>query len=272
MNKNILTVLGIIAIGVFLGITIVGMQIRVLTFNKLLQQQQEILTILKHQQDDLDKLAQAKPQGNMDLAALGALLGGDPKKQAPAAANVPPAPPSDDFSKVYTIPADHSPVRGNKKAPVTIVEFMDFQCPFCSRFHAPVSETLKAYPDKVNYIVKNYPLSFHPQARPAAKAAFAAGEQGKYFEMVDALLENNTRLNDETFKELAQKLGLNVEKFMTDYKDKDAQWEQYIKADMALANQSDVRGTPTFFMNGHKTNARDLEGFKQEIDGILNKK
>ncbi len=79
-------------------------------------------------------------------------------------------------------------------------------------------------------------------------------------------------MSDDTFKELAGKLGLNVDKFMKDYKDKDAQWEQYIQADMKLAEQVDVRGTPTFFLNGRKTNARDAQGFKQEIDAILNKK
>src|SRR3989338_2850142 len=90
-----------------------------------------------------------------------------------------PQVPDEDYSKAYEIPVAHSPVRGVKNAPITIVEFADFQCPFCSRFHTPILEVLKAYPDKVNYMLKNFPLPFHPEARPAAKAAFAAGEQGK---------------------------------------------------------------------------------------------
>ena len=273
MSKKILSIFGIIAVGIFIGVTVAGMQIRVITFNTLLRQQTEILTTLKKQQEALDQLTKADhqgPQGNVDWNALLGAAKNAPSNVPPPAQ--PPQPQGEDFSKVYNIPQDHSPLKGKKSAPVTIVEFVDFQCPFCARFHAPVVETLSAYPDKVNYILKNFPLSFHPQSRPAAKAALAAGEQGKYYEMVDALLENNTRLSEETFKELAGKLGLNVKNFLKDYKDKDAQWEQYIQADMKLADQVDVRGTPTFYINGHKTNARDLQSFKQEIDGILNKK
>ncbi|HQP09915.1 MAG TPA: thioredoxin domain-containing protein [Candidatus Omnitrophota bacterium] len=178
------------------------------------------------------------------------------------------APPPEDTT-VYEIAIAHSPVRGSKNAPVTIVEFVDFQCPFCARFHQPILDVLKAYPDKVNYILKNFPLSFHPEAKPAAKAAFAAGEQGKYWEMADALLENNRELTEEKFKEIAGTLGLNVEKFMNDYKNKDAQWEQYIQSDMDLGQQVNVQGTPTFYLNGKKTRSRDLNSFKVEIDAIL---
>ena len=181
-----------------------------------------------------------------------------------------PEPPSEDFTKVHEIPVAHSPVRGNKDAPITIVEFVDFQCPFCGRFHPPVLEVLKAYPDKVKYILKNFPLPFHPQALPAAKAAFAAGEQGKYFEMVDAILADNSNLGEEKFKELAKKIGLNVDKFTKDLAEKDAQWQQWITADMELVEKVDVRGTPTFFLNGRKTMSRDLGTFKKEIDAILN--
>jgi len=152
------------------------------------------------------------------------------------------------------------------------VEFVDFQCPFCARFHPPLNEVLKAYPKQVNYVVKNFPLAFHPQARPAAKVAFAAGEQGKYWEMVDALLENGSSLSEAKYNELAESLGLNVKKFMADYKNKDEQWEDYIQKDIALASQVNVRGTPTFYLNGKKTNARDVNGFKREIDQILNSK
>ncbi len=88
----------------------------------------------------------------------------------------------------------------------SIVAFDDYQCPFCARFHAPILEVLKAYPDKVNFMIKNFPLDFHPQAIPAAKAVLAAGEQGKYFEMSDALLADNKDLSEERFKKEAEKL------------------------------------------------------------------
>ena len=181
----------------------------------------------------------------------------------------PPMPPQEDYGKVYNIDISHSYVHGKKDAPVTIIAFTDFQCPFCSRFHGPVKEVLKAYPDKVNYVVKNFPLPFHPGARPAAKAALAAGEQGKYFEMADTLLDNQQMLTDDGIKELAKKIGLNMGKFEKDLKDKDAQYEGIIAADMKLVDDVDVRGTPTYFINGKKTMARDLAGYKKEIDQIL---
>lgn len=178
-------------------------------------------------------------------------------------------PPQEDMNKVYSIPVDQSPVRGNKNAKVSLVEFTDFQCPFCSRFHSLSQDALQAYPNDLNYVIKNYPLPFHPNAKPAAKAAFAAGEQGKYWEMADALLSNNQDLSEERFKQEAQKLGLNVDRFLKDYKEKDAQWEDLINKDMTMAGSVDVRGTPTFFLNGKKTMARDIAGLKIEVDNIL---
>jgi protein-disulfide isomerase len=194
--------------------------------------------------------------------APGGMNAGDAARNAP--------PPED--TTVYNLAVAHSQVRGNKNAPVTIVEFVDFQCPFCARFHQPVLDVLKAYPKEVQYVLKNFPLSFHEQSKPAAKAALAAGEQGKYWEMSDALLENGAALNEEKFKEIAKTIGLNVDKFMNDYKNKDAQWEQFIQNDLDLGQQANVEGTPTFYLNGKKTQSRDLNSFKVEIDAILDGK
>jgi protein-disulfide isomerase len=180
-----------------------------------------------------------------------------------------PMPNPEDFNKVYDLPIGNSEVIGTKDAPVKITVFTDIQCPFCSRFHEPIKEVLKAYPGKIAYVIKHFPLSFHPQARSAAKAAMAAAEQGKYEEMVDALYANQRELGEEKYKELAGNLGLNVEQFMNDYKNKDAEWEKQIEEDMSLGERSDVRGTPTFYLNGKKTRARDLATWKQEIDKLL---
>ncbi len=195
------------------------------------------------------------------LKALQGKLGG---MMAP-----PPAPPSEDFNKAYTIDIGSSPVNGKKNAPVTIVDFADFQCPFCARFYPPLNEVLKAYPDKVNIVIKNFPLSFHPNARPAAKLAFAANEQGKYFEMADLLMQNGADVSEAKVKEYAKKINLNYNKLMGDVKAKDADYEKRIVEDSSLAQQVDVQGTPTFFINGKKTNARDFAGYKAEIDKIL---
>ena len=121
-------------------------------------------------------------------------------------------------------------------------------------------------------ILKNFPLSFHQEAKSAAKAAFAAGEQGKYWEMVDVLLENGRSLGETKYEEFAKDLGLDVAKFKDDYAKKDKKWEKYIQADMDLAQKINVRGTPTFYINGRKTNARDFNSLKKEIDQILNEK
>ncbi len=266
MEKKVLTLMIVVICGIIVGVAIA---VQRTTKPMVVLQLNEIIRSLNSMEKGLS---------NMDkrLAALDArsqeMANTFKNFQAPTPriAQQPPAPPTEDFNKVYTIDVDHSPVRGNPKAPVTIVEFADFQCPFCQKFHPPVQEVLKAYPKDVSYILKNFPLPFHPQARPAAKAAFAAGEQGKYWEMVDLLLQSGSNLSEEKFQELAKELKLNVNKFMKDYKEKDAQWEELINKDMGLAGQVDVRGTPTFYINGRKTVARDLNAFKTEIEKILN--
>ncbi len=199
------------------------------------------------------------------LAAIEQKLNNRPADQ-PAAA---PQPPQEDFTKAYTIEDGESAVLGKKDAPVTIVDFSDFQCPFCARFYPPIKEVMKAYPDKVRLIIKNFPLSFHPNARPAAKLALAANLQGKYFEMADQLFDNGGDVSDAKIKEYAKTLGLNYNKLMDDYKNKDAEWEKRIQTDIDLGSKVDVRGTPTFYINGHKTMARDFNAYKAEIDKVL---
>lgn len=287
MEKRLFILILVVVVGVVLGVSIVSHQAKDPLLSKLLQQQGQMLISqtslerklslegvsgqggssgLLRKQAELEQRivvleSQIRAFQNLIQQAQGA--------QGAQARAQQPQPPEEDYTKAYTIGISHSPVQGKKNASVTITEFVDFQCPFCARFHPPILEVLKAYPDKVNYMLKNYPLPFHPNARPAAKAAFAAGEQGKYYEMADAILEDNSNLSEDKYKELAKKLGLNVEKFLKDYKDKDGQWEQYIKEDLDLGEEVAVRGTPTFYINGRKTMARDADGFKKEIDNIL---
>ena len=223
--------------------------------------EQQLSEILKSQKILEQRLTAIESQQAVVINTLRAMQGGPRQVQA--------APPSEDMDKVYNIDIGHSSIRGNKDAKVTIVEFSDFQCPFSQRFHPAIPEVLKVYPKDVNYVLKDFPLQFHPQAKPAAKAALAAREQGKYWEMVELLFQSGQNLTEDKFQELAKQLGLNVKKFMKDYKEKDADWEKLIAEDMAVANASAVRGTPTFFINGRKTNARDLPSFKAEIDRIL---
>jgi len=181
----------------------------------------------------------------------------------------PQQPPAEDMNKVYNLPIGVSSVLGNPSAPVTITEFSDFQCPFCARFYSAIKDVLAAYPTQVKVVVKNFPLPFHPNARPAAKLAMAANEQGKFQGMMESLMANGGDVSDDKVKEYAKNLGLDYTKLMSDYKNKDAQWEKQIQDDMQLANSVDVRGTPTFYLNGRKTNSRDLSSFKSQIDPIL---
>jgi protein-disulfide isomerase len=186
---------------------------------------------------------------------------------APAAAQRPQVDPN----KVYEIPVGNSAVRGPKDAPVTIVMFSDFQCPFCGQA-APIAEdVLKAYPNDVNFVMKQFPLrQIHPNADPAARAALAAGRQGKFWEMHDELYKNNKNLSPETIKGIAEKLGLNMKKFEADETSDDV--KKQVDDELALGAKVDVRGTPSFFVNGKVAQNRTLEGFKAQIDTELKAK
>jgi protein-disulfide isomerase len=280
MQKRIFTLTLVVIIGILLGVAVVKKQVREPLLREILQKQQ----ILIQNQARIEKKMEGEAGANAPadtleslgkrIAALEGQVNVLQQQLKPGANNAAAQqmPPAEDSNEVYDIPVGWSAVRGNKNAPVTIVEFVDFQCPFCARFHEPIVQVMKAYPQDVRYILKNFPLSFHQQARPAAKAALAAGEQGKYYEMADLILENNRVLSDETFEKLAGEIGLDVKKFMDDYKNKDAQWEKIIESDMDLGRLVNVRGTPTFYLNGKKTQARDFNSLKMEIDGILKEK
>ena len=180
-----------------------------------------------------------------------------------------PGKPAIDYNKVHNIPIGSSPVRGNPNAPVTIVEFSDFQCPYCSKLQPTIKQVLAAYPDKVKLVFKEFPLSFHKQAKNASKATLAAGEQGKYWEMHDLVFENYNKLNEAKFKEFITKLGLDMDRFMKDYKS--SKYDARIQKDINLGTSIGVRGTPTLFMNGKRMKGRSLEAFKSLIEGYLKK-
>ncbi|MCW5891573.1 MAG: thioredoxin domain-containing protein [bacterium] len=187
-------------------------------------------------------------------------------KTAPAAAA--PARPQVDPNKVYDIPASPSPVKGPKDAKVTIVKFSDYQCPFCAQSAPLIDQVLQAYPNDVNYVYKQFPLtSIHPQAMPASKAALAAGKQGKFWEMHALIFENYRQLSPEKLKELAQQLNLDMAKWEADVNSPAVQDE--IEEEMKQARAADVTGTPTIFVNGKRLMNRSFDGFKQAIDSAM---
>lgn len=186
---------------------------------------------------------------------------------APAAAQRPQIDPN----KVYQIPVGNSAVRGPKDAPVTITMFSDFQCPFCAQSAPIVEQVLAAYPKDVNFVMKQFPLrQIHPNADSAARAAIAAGKQGKFWEMHDELYKNSRNLTPETIKGIAEKLGLDMKKFEADWSSDDV--KKQVEEEMALGTRSDVRGTPSFFVNGKIAQSRSLDGFKTQIDAELKAK
>lgn len=179
--------------------------------------------------------------------------------------------PQIDPNKVYDIPVGNSAVRGPKSAPVTIVMFSDFQCPFCAQSAPVVEQVLAAYPNDVNFVMKQFPLrQIHPNADPAARAAIAAGKQGKFWEMHDELYKNSRNLTPETIKGIAEKLGLDMKKFEADQSSDEV--KKQVEEEMALGAKSDVRGTPSFFVNGKVAQNRTLDGFKAQVDAALKAK
>ncbi len=188
-------------------------------------------------------------------------------KAAPAPAG---ARPQMDPNKVYQIAIDGEAVRGPKDAKVTIVEFSDFQCPFCAQSKLLVDDVLKAYPKEVNFVYKQFPLiSIHPNALPSAKAAIAASKQGKFWEMHDIMFANNRELTFDKLKEYAGKVGLDVARWEKDFNAPETQ--AAIDKSIKDASAADVQGTPTFFVGGKRLVNRSVDGFKQMIDEQLKK-
>jgi len=172
------------------------------------------------------------------------------------------------FRNPVNVEAGTSPVRGPADAKITIVEFSDFQCPYCARGKANMDTVMKMYPNDVKLVFKQLPLSFHKMAAPAAKAALAAGKQGKFWEMHDKFFENQGKLNDEYFLEVAKELNLDVEKFKAD-KDSEEIAKQ-VTAEAAEASKYGISGTPGFFVNGIAVKgAYPPEHFKKIIDRLL---
>jgi protein-disulfide isomerase len=134
-----------------------------------------------------------------------------------------------------------------------------------------VDQVLQAYPKDVNFVMKQFPLrQIHPNADPAARAAVAAGKQGKFWEMHDELYKNGRNLSPETIKGIAEKLGLDAKKFEADMNSDDV--KKQVDAELALGQTVNVRGTPSFFINGKIAQNRSVDGFKTQIDDELKKK
>ena len=166
------------------------------------------------------------------------------------------------YNKFFSI--GKSPVKGNKNAKVTIVMMSDFRCGYCARGSETMKEILEAYPKDVKLVFKNLPI----MAKPAAIAAMAAHEQGKFWEMASLLYANQQSFTDEKFIELAKSLKLNMKKFEADLQN--PKIAKQVEDDAEMAGKLGVQGTPGFFMNGTPVRgAQPFEVFKSIIDEEL---
>jgi protein-disulfide isomerase len=199
------------------------------------------------------------------LCAVGLALWATAWIQTRGAAAAEPA-----TARTHEIPLANAYIRGPKDTPVTIVEFSDFQCPYCAQATALVDQVLKAYPQNVNFVYKNFPLPMHPNADPAARAALAAGKQGKFWEMHDELFRHSGDLSSQTIRGIAEKLRLDLSKFEADM-DSPAVKEQ-VDVEVRQGKVAGVRGTPSFFINGRMAEMRSFEGFRAMIEEELKKK
>lgn len=165
--------------------------------------------------------------------------------------------------------ADDEWVAGNEEAEVTLVEYGDFQCPACKSAHSSVVNPLLAeYDDSLTFAYRHFPLPIHGNARPAARAAEAAGLQGAFFEMHDLLFETQSEwadLNDpySQFEEYAAELDLDATQFEEDYNSDEV--KEAISEDQSSGNRHAVSATPTFFLNGERLSNMSLADIQAEI-------
>jgi protein-disulfide isomerase len=170
----------------------------------------------------------------------------------------------------YRVPVElaDAPVRGAANAPVTIVEFSDFQCPFCVRARPTVARVRETYGDRVRWAFRHFPLNFHEYAEKAGEAAACAGDQGKFWEMHDTLWANSTKLGVADLKGYAGRLGLDAEAFGQCLDS--GRHAGLVDRDMEAGQGYGVSGTPAFFVNGRPlVGAQPFEAFQQVIDDEL---
>ena len=168
---------------------------------------------------------------------------------------------------VVKIAIDDQPAKGNPDAPVTIIEFTDFQCPSCGRTQPIIEDMLKEYGDRVRLVVRDFPLDMHQYAEKAAEAAEAAREQGKYWEYAAVLFKNQTALEVPKLKEYATQLGLDRAKF--DQALDTGKFHDKVARDIREGEKLGISGTPTIFINGKRLRDRTPESMRAAIDAAL---
>jgi protein-disulfide isomerase len=170
----------------------------------------------------------------------------------------------------YKVDDGGNPALGPNNAPITIIEFSDYQCPYCRQWYSEVYQRLlQTYPDKIRFVYRDFPLSsIHPEAEAAAEAADCAGEQGRYYDFHDKLFSGEVELSSAAYTQYAQELGLDQVKFKDCVSSQ--RFKNEVTADYQSAANLGVRSTPTFFINGIPLiGAQPFEAFQEVIDKEL---
>ena len=170
----------------------------------------------------------------------------------------------------YDLDVSQAPHKGPVDAPVAIVVFSDFQCPYCARIGSIIESVRELFPEKVKSVFKHYPLSSHQYATLAAQATIAAGAQGKFWEFHDLLFQNYNRLNEQKIDEI--RLALNLDKAKFQQHMQSPQTRARIDQDKQEGEDAGVRGTPTVFVNGRMVRRANFEGIKEAVEEALKTK
>ena len=170
---------------------------------------------------------------------------------------------------IQNVSVDDDPARGDANAPVTVVEFTDFQCPACAAMHPILEDVLKSYGNKARFVVRDFPLNQHEHARKAAEAANAANAQGKFFEYITLLFKNQKALDVPSLKKYASELGLDRARFDAAL-DRGA-YAAEVNKDVTDGEMYGVGSTPTIFVNGVQLKTLSAEGLKAAIDRAAGK-
>jgi protein-disulfide isomerase len=173
-------------------------------------------------------------------------------------------------SPAFTIATDDQPAKGTAKASVTIVEFTDFQCPSCALQHPVMERIVSEFGDRVRFVVRDFPLSQHAEARKAAEAAEAAREQGKYWEYVSVLFRNQPALGVDKLKQYATEVGLDRAKFDTALDS--GKFAEQVQRDLVDGRKLGINGTPTIYINGKRISDNSYESVKAAIEAALKPK
>ena len=184
---------------------------------------------------------------------------------APASSDVQPTIPED---SPWRVKLDNAPSRGPANAPITIVEFSDFECPFSAQSSRNLRRLVEVYPTQVRWVSKQFPLKFHKKAPLAHEAALAAGAQGRFFEMAALIFKNQAKLDRADLDGYARELGLDMAKFSEDMNDRNLR--PHVLTDILEARRVGVFATPTLFINGQVVmGAKTLPQLRAVVEHLL---